>query len=141
MANHQHERAQLIDDWARITAERLKKSLLKRRIGFSGDLDSSILYELKGIAGGDVSAVAHQFNYYGKFVDMGVGKGQKIGDVKGNADLYALKAGGKRRPKKWFSKSYYAEVLELQQLLQVKYGEQAQSIIKETITNDFINVD
>jgi hypothetical protein len=128
----QQERAKLIDDWARYTAERLLRSMLKKNVGSSGTLQASMLYMLKGVAGGDVSSVVHQFKYYGKFVDMGVGRGQKLGDVKGNADLYAIKGSG-RRPKKWFSPTYYAEVMELESLLLNKYGEQSTAMIKETI--------
>ncbi len=126
------ERAKLIGDWARYAAERLQRSITKRRIGSSGDLSYSILYRLSAIANGDISSAAHEFNYYGKFVDMGVGRGQKIENVKSNAEIIRVVGGG-RRPKKWFSKTYYAEVAELRNLLLVKYGETAAQNIKETI--------
>lgn len=133
----QAERAQVLDDWARYTAERLKKSLQKKRIGHSGDLENSLLYALKGTAGGDVTSIEHTFNYYGKFVDMGVGKGQKIEDVKENGDLISLLGGG-RKPKKWFSKRYHFEVNKLELIMAEKFGEQGQRVIIETITGQSI---
>lgn len=124
------ERIKLLQDWARYTAERLMKSIRRRGIGYSGALYYSIMHRLVSVAGGDVSSIKHEFNYYGKFVDMGVGRGQKIESVKSNADLIALTGEG-RRPKKWYSKTYYAEVQELQELLSEKYGQQSIGIIKE----------
>ena len=130
------ERNQVADDWARYTAERLQKSLLRHKIGKSGSLSYSIIYALKSISGGEVGSIRHEFNYYGKFVDMGVGRGQKIEDVKGNRDMVALMGSG-RRPKKWFSKSYYAEVMQLEEILAKKYGQQYQRLIKETIQGNY----
>lgn len=131
-AQKTQEKAKLIQDWARYTAERLQRSIKKRGIGHSGDLSYSILYRLSAIANGDISSAIHEFNYYGKFVDMGVGRGQKIENVKSNGDIIRM-AGEGRRPKKWFSKTYYAEVAELRNLLLIKYGETAAQNIKETI--------
>lgn len=129
---HGIERKQLIEDWARYTAERLQKSLIKKKVGGTGALSYSILYQLMSLAGGEIGSVKHEFNYYGKFVDMGVGRGQKIESVKTNGDIISLMSQS-RKPKKWFSKTYYAEVLELQDLLRIKYGEQGANIIKEQI--------
>lgn len=126
-------RVQLYEDWLRIAAERLQQSLIKKKVGDTGDLNYSMLYDLKS-ALSDEPRLLHEFNYYGKFVDMGVGRGQKIEDVKTNADLYKLLKQG-RRPKKWFSKTYYAEVQTLVKLLSERYGIDAQHIIIENITN------
>lgn len=124
------ERRQLIEDWARYTAERLQKSITRKKIGSSGALAYSQLYELSAAAGGDIGSVKHSFNYYGKFVDMGVGRGQKIESVKGNGEVWQ-RAG--RKAKKWFSPTYYGQVSELRNLLAIKYGEQAANLIKENI--------
>jgi len=128
------ERIQLCEDWAKYTAQRLQKSIARFKIGASGSLNYSILYQLMGISGGDVGSIKHEFNYYGKFVDMGVGRGTKIESVMGNADIISLIGGKSRRPKRWLSKTYYAEVAELSSLLSAKYGDQYTNIIKEQIT-------
>jgi hypothetical protein len=107
-------RNKVIEDWARYTAERLQKSQEKKGVGKSGDLKYSTVYSTHGSP--DISRVDHSFNFYGKFIDMGVGKGQKIEDVKANADLRAVTKIG-RKPKKWLGKAYYAEVTELTDLL------------------------
>lgn len=131
-SNLSAERAKLISDWARFTIERLQRSIDKKKIGVSGSLRYSLLYDLKAASEGDISAVNIAFNYYGKFVDMGVGAGVKIESVKGNADIYNAK-GNARRPKKWLSKTLYAEVNQLQLLLGEKYSEQIPNIIRESI--------
>lgn len=126
------ERGKSLQDWARYTAVDLQKSLIRKGVGASGDLNFSILYDLIGIAGGDITSILHTFNYYGKFVDMGVGRGQKIEDVKDSRIMYDLLGHG-RKPKKWFSITYYAEIQILQEVMAEKYGEQGAAIIKETI--------
>jgi hypothetical protein len=127
----QLERNKIIEDWARITAIRLQKSLTKKHIGHSGSLAYFMHYVVAGM-GGDIDRTKHEFNYYGRFVDMGVGKGQKIESVKGNADLIEF-GGQKRRPKKWLGKTTYAEIVTLKELLASKYGEDAANIIKQNI--------
>jgi len=134
---HQIERNKLIEEWAKYTAQRLQKSIEKRGIGITGSLKYSILYDLMSAAGGEIDGTKHEFNYYGKFVDMGVGKGQKIEDVKSNGDLIMM-GSGSRRPKKWYSKTIYAEIAILKDLLAVKYGEDAANIIKEGLTGNLL---
>jgi hypothetical protein len=129
---HEIERGQMVADWAKYTAQRLQKSAKKHGVKDTGDLIYSILYDVIGAAG-DTTGTKHTFNFYGKFSDMGVGRGQKIESVKGNGAIIALASGKKRTPKKWFSKTYYAEVAELRNLLLVKYGEDGANIIKESI--------
>lgn len=133
----QIERNKLIEDWAKFTAERLQKSIEKRGIGVTGSLKYSILYDLMSAAGGEIGSTKHEFNYYGKFVDMGVGKGQKIEDVKSNGDLIMF-GSATRSPKKWYSETMYAEIAILKDLLAVKYGEDAANIIKEGITGNLL---
>lgn len=130
--SRQAEIKQVISDWARYTIERLQTQILQKRIGVTGSLNYSLLYHLAGIAGGDISAVKLEFNYYGKFVDMGVGRGQKIESVKSNRDIYALVGGG-RKPKKWLSKTLYGEVNALREIMATHYGEEGVQILKETI--------
>jgi hypothetical protein len=127
------EMRQVISDWARYTIQRLQKSLDKKKVGITGSLNYSLLYQLAGIADGNVSSVSINFNYYGKFVDMGVGRGHKIESVKSNRDVYSLIGGG-RRPKKWLSKTLYGEIAALREIMAIHYGEEGAQIVKETIS-------
>lgn len=135
--NATSERTKLIQDWATFTIERLQRSIDKRKIGVSGSLRYSLLYALKAASEGDISAIEIFFNYYGKFVDMGVGAGVKLESVKSNSDIYD-KASTARRPKKWLSKTLYAEINQLQMLLAEQYSEQIPNIIRESIQQTII---
>lgn len=117
----------IIEQWARYTANDLMKSMKKRGIGYSNALYNSIRHKIINEVSGNFS-VQHSFNYYGKFVDMGVGRGQKLSEVKGNADVRGITGSG-RRPKKWLSKTYYGEVSTLTEILQKHGVESAKSLI------------
>lgn len=127
----EEEIRKVISDWARYTIERLQKSIDRYKIGYTGSLRYSILYQLASLAG-STSGVNLEFNYYGKFVDMGVGRGQKIESIKSNREVYNLVGGG-RKPKKWFSKTLYGELAALREIMASKYGELGTQILKESI--------
>lgn len=126
----QHDRNQVISDWAKFTTERLSRSMIRRRVGITGNLNFSLMYSLISGLSGDLAGTKHEFLYYGRFVDMGVGRGQKIESVKSNGEIIALTGQG-RKPKRWLSKTYFAEVAELSHLLGEKYGENIMDIVKE----------
>lgn len=79
--NRDAEMKQVVSDWAKYTIERLQKQITKKKIGVTGSLNYSLLYKLAALSGGGVSSVNLEFNYYGKFIDMGVGRGQKIESI------------------------------------------------------------
>jgi short-subunit dehydrogenase len=57
---------------------------------------------------------------------MGVGRGVKIGDVKESATSRRLSGkmlGNRRRPKKWYSKTFHAEVMKLSEIFAKEYGQ------------------
>jgi hypothetical protein len=54
-----------------------------------------------------------------------------LGEWRDNAEVYR-EAGKHRRPKKWFSKTYYGQVAELRDLMLKKYSEQSVGLIKES---------
>lgn len=119
--------------WAKYAAERFKEKIKKLKIK-GIDLAGSITYEIS--KSGDTYTVSFFFNQYGRFVDMGVGKGVKIGDVKMLGSL-RREIGEKnvtpRKPKKWYSKTKQGEVLKLYELLQINYQKDALDLIKDTL--------
>ena len=66
---------------------------------------------------GNPQKVTFLFLYYGKFPDMGVGRGVKLGDPSGN-----------RQRKPWYSSVFLKEVYALGRLLAEKYGIDAAQI-------------
>ena len=123
-----------IDAWADIVLSNWIDKIEKLRIGYSFQLDESLKYEIISNAGNLPERVEFSFNYYGKFVDMGVGKGVKLDQVK---DQRGDGSGNKyRRKKPWYSKTMYAEIIKLREILAKKYGRIAAISIIENIDDN-----
>ena len=100
----------------RLSIVKWKKKLAIDKVGNSGALLQSFQYNVLASAQGNVLKITLLFEYYGRFVDMGVGKGVKIGDVKESATSRRLSGkmlGNRRSPKKWYSKTFHTEVMKL----------------------------
>jgi hypothetical protein len=91
------------------TAERTTKRLVEYAkmmgVGVTGDLINSIRHEVT------LNSYEIKFNWYGRFVDMGVGRGVKLGDIKTLNGLI------NRKPKRWYSIPAYSEAGMLRQKL------------------------
>jgi hypothetical protein len=132
---------EVADAWAFFTIKIWKEKLQKLRIGQTGALESSFLKEVIGTPQGGVISIQFAFKYSGKFVDMGVGKGTKIGGVSENRTSRALEGrmlGNRRRPKKWYGKTFYAEVATLKEILAKEYGHKGSLVITENIGDNSI---
>ena len=107
----------------------------------SGDLNRSFKYKVIAASRGNVDRIEFAFNYYGKFLDMGVGKGTKLGDhpvSRGSRVLADKMLGQVRKPKKWYSRTFYGEAQRLFEILQKEYGRKAQVVISENINDNSI---
>jgi hypothetical protein len=121
--------------WARITVKVWREKIVKLKVIDSNKLWQSFTADVIGQAGDDDLKIQFAFEFYGKFVDMGVGKGTPIGGVKENAISRRLEGkflGNRRRPKKWYSKTLAAEVSRLAELLA---DEMTMSIAKDISTS------
>ncbi len=131
---------QLLSDWARYTVYKLYEALNGFMIDINGPLFRSIQTELVK-SGGDVEAVLLKFLQYGRFVDMGVGRGVPIGSAGSGAFSAARNADGKlkayrRKPKHWYSKTWYAEVQKLKDLFVKEFGKDIPVAIHDALTVD-----
>ena len=129
--------------WAQITVKFWRKNLNRMKIGqnSSGDLYRSFKFKVIAASGGNVDRIEFAFNYYGKFLDMGVGKGTKLGDrpvSRGSRVLADKMLGSVRKPKKWYSRTFYGEAHRLFEILQQEYGRKAQVVISENINDSSI---
>jgi hypothetical protein len=116
-----------ITKWAEITIHSLRQSMVNKYIGQSGDLYKSFQYKVFTDTNGNPTRVSIGFDYHGRFVDMGVGKGIKLENVKSNAEIWRYAAKNKRsknprRPKKWYSPTMYHEYQRAAEILAAKYG-------------------
>jgi hypothetical protein len=114
-----------VEAWADIVIDNWLDNLAKLRIGYYFQLESNLHYNIFSGGHNLPSAVEFSFPLYGRFVDMGVGRGVKLEDVKSTDNS--------RRPKKWYSKTFYSETLKLSQILSQKYARMGTLAIKEQI--------
>jgi hypothetical protein len=112
-----------LNEWASLVDEQLKAAMNRMNISVTNDLYNSILFQvIRATAGHDGRAVL-SFHEYGRFVDMGTGKGGRgkaVESLKKNR-----KAWEGRKPKKFYSKTSYGMLNRL--IEQLIYGYQVAS--------------
>ncbi|MBR6457372.1 MAG: hypothetical protein IKS71_02125 [Bacteroidales bacterium] len=90
--------------WAEITIERWQRRIEALGIGRTGELARSFEAHVTADSKGDPEKITFAFLYYGRFVDMGVGRGRR----------------GQRKP--WYSSVFRKEVAKLGFFMASKYG-------------------
>ncbi|WP_319228360.1 hypothetical protein [Draconibacterium orientale] len=105
-----------VEAWADIVIERWEQKIERLNIGSSGQLIKSFYHTVQTQANGNPELIVFTFEYYGKFVDMGVGRGVTIEEVEFS----------NRRPKAWYSKVFFSQLEKLKELLAEKYARKAQ---------------
>ena len=110
------------EQWAKIVIERWEEKIV--RLGIIGDnLINSFTQQVITDSNGDPTLIAFAFNYYGKFVDMGVGRGVPLSEVPFS----------NRRAKPWMSKTFARELGVMAELLSQHYGHRIAIVIANTI--------
>lgn len=125
-----------IAKWAYYTINSWRLKIRELRIRSSGDFERSFTSHIMVAAGGDLEKVKFMFKFYGVFVDMGVGKGTKIGDVAENKlsrRLQGKQAGNRRRRKPWQNKVTAYNTHRLAEILQEQYGIKARVAIASNL--------
>lgn len=120
----------VIEAWSRIAVEKFQAKINKFSIGQTNNLAQSIKY----IRHPD--KVTFTFNKYGRFVDMGVGKGVTVGGVKEGRSVHAKALGQKnsRRAKKWYSPTLRHQIIRLTEIMASELGRGAANMIKENLS-------
>jgi len=116
---------QTVAEWARITVERWEEKISQLGIGDSNALINSFTQQVITDSAGNPDLIRFTFEYYGKMVDMGVGRGVKATDI-GNIETT-------RKAKPWYSKQFGREVYRLAEILAEAYGRRAVTIIIQNI--------
>lgn len=112
-----------IEAWAEIVIDKWETMIGRLRIGHTSTLINSFTHHVVTQANGDPERIEFVFEYYGRFVDMGVGRGVTIGEVEFSD----------RKRKPWYSKTFFSQVKKLGEIISVKYSEKAKAIIVENI--------
>lgn len=123
--------------WLDYTLDDLRQNLKKLKIQDTDTLFNSVHGQLVAAAGDDVEKLTIAYALYGKYVDMGVGRGMgagvrrsndgysKIRDDRGQLHTYARK----KRP--WVSKEIGKQVFRLNLLMAELLGNRAVAIFQE----------
>jgi len=117
----QQTRNDYLNAWAKmminIWKDRIAKlnihSDRKQKEGHVALFDSFLAF-VEPNANGDIEKITHTFNYYGRMVDMGVGRGVKMEDAG---------RGSGRIKKPWYNKAYYRSVKNAVEFCMVMNGE------------------
>lgn len=125
--------------WAEIVIKIWRRKIVQLKIGQTGQLYDTLNHTIIRESGGNIEKIEFMFNYYGSFVDMGVGRGMPTGSKDDNPQYskYRNERGQlhiyRRKAKKWYSPVMYRELITLRELLAEKYGIIGGSIIGEKI--------
>jgi hypothetical protein len=117
-----------LEKWLDFTLANLRERVRQLKIQDTGHLLASIEGQLVADAGGNVERLTIAYAIYGKFVDMGVGRGMGAGVRKVNSDYARIrdergqlyKFSRKARP--WASKEIGRQSRRLSELLSEFYG-------------------
>lgn len=122
--------------WADIVISKLKANIDELDVRDLGNLDNSILHTLLINAGTDIDKIEFSFKLYGIYVDMGVGKEFSRGNSGDTANERGISK-PKRKPKEWFSRKYYGQVMKLREILMEKYSKAIAWSMINTLQADF----
>lgn len=114
---------QLVEDWAKIVINIWEERMLQLGIRDTFTLANSFAHTIHRESGGDISKIEFAFAYYGRFVDMGVGKGVPREAVEASI----------RKARPWYTQTFMKEVKKLQYLMAEKLNSDAIFIITDTI--------
>ncbi|NQU54154.1 MAG: hypothetical protein HQ522_16625 [Bacteroidetes bacterium] len=114
-----------VEAWAEIVIERWETKIERLKIGHTGQLVKSFHQHVQAQANGVPELITFTFEYYGKFVDMGVGRGVTHEEVEFS----------NRRPKAWYSKVFFSQLIKLSELLAEKYERKSQMAIVTEVNN------
>lgn len=131
-----------VDKWARLTIKRFKNKQQALKIGKSGKLARSFKQSLQ-MNGREVTGVTISFDFHGRFVDMGVGRGlaaYERGTNRQNRQagkrLHAKVEYHDRQPKRWFNKPKMARIYTLREILAGRLNNFTASEVKKGLSGD-----
>jgi len=116
-----------VEAWADIVIKNWQRKIVELDIGSTGALFDSFKSDVIDGANGIPERVEFAMDYYGVFVDMGVGNGTTL-ETRGSGTT-------SRKAKAWKSKVLYNQVNRLSKILAEKYGIIGASVISENVVD------
>lgn len=123
-----------LHEWGIIVEAELRYAMGKYKIGVTNDLLRSLKFQVMSATGANKGSLKLYFNEYGRFVDMGRGKGYGIAETSAtkNAIVEKSKSSHHRKPKKWYSKKFYGNLNKLVNALAYNYSTWSAENIKKS---------
>ncbi|MDR2127360.1 MAG: hypothetical protein LBP63_11105 [Prevotellaceae bacterium] len=115
------DKYETLEAWAKIVIERWENRISDLDAIDSGKLLDSFKHRVILDANGDTEKITFTFAYYGRFVELGVGKYVPAG------------TDSSRKKKPWYTKVFFGQVNQLARIMSEKYGQQATGHIVENI--------
>lgn len=142
---HDQSRAKLMHVWAANVIQRWIKEINAQDVKNPGKLIRSLHKRVYNAAGGDQTKIIFTLLNYGRFADLGVGRGEKYNRRKHDPVFYS----GQKYPetpgynwqvKPWLMPVFKQRVYSLAAILERKYNEYAEIMIIQNISGDkFLN--
>lgn len=128
-----------LEKWAEIVIEKWQFNLSSRDLVNTGNLINSFLSTVSIESNNNSALISFVFLYYLRMIDMGVGRGISLENVSSLAEsrrVLGINSTNRRQKKPVYSKTLYAEIMRLGELLALQYATQGASIIvKEFVQN------
>ena len=110
--------------WAKMMVTIWQDKIAMLNVRDTGELFKSFEVKVLPECGGDIEKITFCYLYYGRMVDMGVGRGVTMADAG---------TGSGRKKKPWYNKTWYHSIKVLTEKRAQLYGEEFQLIIMEAL--------
>lgn len=118
------EVAEYVEQWAARTEELLQQKLSSWKARHSDALYQAVRMHVIKQAEGVIGVSLH-FPTYGRFVDMGVGRGRSQARLTQEKYRTRFQKKKERHPRPWYSRTYFARVRQLNEVLSLKLIEES----------------
>ncbi len=111
--------------WAEIVIEKWEFNIASRDLVHSGDLINGFTAHVATEAASNRALISFAFQYYIRMIDMGVGKGvsrDDVGTLGESRKVHGISTGNRRGRIPVYSKTMYAEIMRLGELLAEQYA-------------------
>lgn len=111
--------------WANIVIEKWERKIIQLKVQDTSALINSFEAAVRLEANGSPKLIEFAFLYYGKFADMGAGKGVNAGAHEGT----------NRSPKPWYSRTFFSQLQVLAEIMADKYAQKGAMAIVENLAD------
>ncbi len=126
---------QSLENYMSEVVEAMRREIIRRGIRVTDELLLSLAYNVSQTEAHGTAALS--FAEWGRFIDMGVGRGHPLGGISATRDALNSKRdkGGIRKPKKFYSKIAYGKLNGLMADLMYGFTDEVKDQITQQLAN------